>query len=93
MVDKLKVGSVVRLTSFANKPADGSDPKGFSASPEGTPEEERNVFVCMILGVEPQFMEQDEGHTQEFVAEALHRMGYAKIDRKDIPFTVPVIRH
>lgn len=75
----LKVGSVVRLTSFANKPADGSEPKGFAASPEDTPEEERKVFLCMVLAIEPQLLKNpEEDHEQKVIERALNGLGYYK---------------
>jgi hypothetical protein len=77
---KMVLGSIVRLTSFAHKPVDGA-PEGYSASPEDTPEGNRNVFLCMLIGIEPQC---PEGYTEEAekekVNEVLRTLGYFRAE-------------
>lgn len=75
----LKVGSLVRLTSFADKPADGSEPKGYSASLEDAPDEDKKVFICMLMAIEPLLHETAEDHDQQLMDRVLNSMGYYKV--------------
>ena len=78
---KFQLGTVIRLTSFANKFADGSEPKGVSASPEGTPDENKKVFVCMLLGLQPMLDEEYTPEKEEqLVRKALRSLGYYRVE-------------
>ena len=77
---KITMGSIVRLTSFAHKPAEG-EPVGLFASPEAVPEEEKDVFLCMLLGKEKLKREDWSEETEEVVIhKALNSLGYYRVE-------------
>lgn len=77
---RVTMGSIIRLTSFAHKPAEG-EPVGLFASPEDTPEDEKDVFLCMLLGKELLHnKEWSEESEQKFIHKVLNGLGYYRVE-------------
>lgn len=78
---KLTSGTVVRIKSFAHVEYDGKM-KGFGASPEDTPDAEREIFTMLVLGKEPMLLtkEQEELYAMN-VRTQLNLLGWFSADQ------------